>query len=85
MTVAKIDTEPVSVVAKRIYNERLREHLEKTNLHDFVAIEPISGEYFLGQTLSSAIGASRKKHPDRLAHALRIGHEAALHFGLHLR
>ena len=48
-------------------------------------IEPISGDYFLGQTLSEAIGASRSRHPDRLAHAMRVGHRAAVHFGLHIR
>ena len=37
--------------AQVIYEERLRAKLEATNLDDFVAIEPESGDYFLGQTL----------------------------------
>jgi hypothetical protein len=44
-----------------------------------VAIEPISGQYFLGATLSEAIGGSRGEYPDRLAHAFRLGHKAAIH------
>jgi hypothetical protein len=54
-------------------------------MNAFVAIEPVSGDYFLGCTLSEAIGASRSKYPDRLAHALRVGHKAAIHFGLQIR
>ncbi len=75
----------VATAAKRIYEERLRVILERTHRDDFVAIEPISGDYFTGLTLSEAIGASRAKHPDRLAHALRVGHSAAVHFGLQVR
>lgn len=75
----------VAAQAKRIYEERLRSELEASHANEFVAIEPVSGEYFIAQTLSDAIGASRKKYPQRLAHAIRIGHEAAVHFGLQIR
>ena len=80
-----IHDQSVATAARKIYEERLREILERTHWDDFVAIEPISGDYFLGLTLSEAIGASRAKHPDRLAHALRVGHSAAVHFGLQIR
>lgn len=76
---------PVAIASKSIYKERLRETLECSHRDQFVAIEPISGDYFLGQTWSEAIGASRAKHPDRLAHALRVGHPAAVHFGMHIQ
>jgi hypothetical protein len=65
--------------------EKIKESLEASHPNEFVAIEPTSGEFFLGTTLSDAIGASRKQHPDRLAHAFRVGHKAAVHFGLHIR
>lgn len=79
------NTQDVAREAKRIYAGQLQDSLEATHMHEFVAIEPLSGEYFLGNTLSAAIGASRLKYPDRLAHALRIGHPAAIHFGLQSR
>jgi len=69
--------------AKQIYNERLKPQLEASSPDQFVAIEPDSGEFFLGATLSEAIGKSRQKYPDRLAHVIRVGHQAAVHFGLH--
>lgn len=74
----------VASAARELYQMRLRQLLEPTHNDEFVAIEPLSGEYFLGRTLSEAIGASRSKYPDRLAHALRVGHQATVHFGLHV-
>jgi hypothetical protein len=79
------DNENVADRARRIYEERLRATLEESHMNEFVAIEPISGEHFLGPTLSDAIGASRTKYPDRLAHALRVGHKAAIHLGSRIR
>ena len=78
------DKSNVAARARIIYQDRLRTLLEPSHSDEFVAIEPVSGDYFLGQTLSEAIGASRAKYPDRLAHALRVGHRAAVHFGMHM-
>lgn len=71
--------------AEEIYATRLLPILEPAHVDEFVAIEPESGDYFLGKTLSDAMGAARRSHPDRLAHAMRIGHRAAIHFGMHVR
>ena len=65
--------------------EAIKESLEATHMNQFVAIEPISGLHFLGTTLSQAIGSSRQEFPDRLAHAFRLGHKTAVHFGLQIR
>jgi hypothetical protein len=67
--------------AEEIYATRLRAVLEPEHVDEFVAIEPDSGDHFLGGTLSEAIRAARRAHPDRVAHAMRVGHKAALHFG----
>ena len=75
-------TEEVARRAEQLYVEKLRNRLEATNMNDFVAIESDSGDYFLGSTLSKAIQASRAKHPDRLAFAMRVGHDAAVHIGV---
>ena len=77
--------ESVADAARRLYAERLRDLLEPEHKDEFVAIEPVSGDYFLGRTLSEAIGASRSKYPNRLAHALRVGHQATVHFGMQVR
>ena len=71
--------------AEQLYEEKLRAQLEDAYPDEFVAVEPLSGDFFLGKTLSEALGAARDAHPDRLSHAMRVGHKAALHFGVSLR
>ena len=75
-------TEDVVRRATQLYEEQLREKLEATNMNDFVAIEPESGQYFFGKTLSEAIQAARSVYPERLAFAMRVGHSAAVHIGV---
>jgi hypothetical protein len=67
--------------AERIYEDRLRGDLEKTHLDFFVAIEPDSGDFFLGRTLSEAAAAAHGAHPERRCGVLRVGHSATLHIG----
>jgi len=67
--------------AQKIYEDQLRSRLEQSHMHAFVAIEPESGDYFLGPTLSEASAAARKAHPDRRCGVLRIGHRTTLHIG----
>lgn len=68
--------------ARSIYGRRLQAALETTHAGDFVAIDPESGDYFLGKTLSEAIGCARAVHPDRLPFALRIGHRTTVELGV---
>ena len=68
----------VDVAEEAIYEAGLRARLEKTNMNDFVAIEPDSGEYFLGKTLTEAAVAAEAAYPDRRAFVFRIGHEATV-------
>ena len=76
------ESQEIAHQAMGIYEHRLKATLERSNLNDFVAIEPVSGEYFVGATLSEAIGAARRAHPHRVAYALRIGHRATVHLGM---
>ena len=72
-------------VARRgqaLYDERLRSKLEASHSDEFVAIEPDSGDYFLGNTLSEAIQSARAVHPERLPFAIRIGHKATVELGV---
>lgn len=71
--------------AEAVYTDRLRAVLEPEHVDEFVAIEPESGDYFLGKTLSEATVAARKSYPDRLTHVMRVGHRVAVHFGMHVR
>jgi hypothetical protein len=75
------NSQQIAEQAERIYAQGLRATLEKTHLGMFVAIEPVSGDHFLGRTLSEAGVAARKAHPDSPAYILRIGQKAAVHIG----
>jgi len=71
--------------AEEVYATKMRAVLEPDHIDEFVAIEPESGDYFLGNTLNEAAAAARRAYPDRLTHVMRVGHKAALHFGMHVR
>jgi hypothetical protein len=75
------DTRSVIDRAKQLYAERLRVELEPAHRNRFVAIEPVSGDYFLADTLDAAVRAARARHPDRVTHTVRIGHAAAVYIG----
>ena len=78
-----VSAETRSVIdrANQIYANQLRTALESQHVDRFVAIEPESGEYFLGDTFDEAVKSARTKYPSRLSHTIRIGHRAAFHIG----
>ena len=78
-----VSAETKSVIdrAKRIYADYLQADLESQHMDRFVAIEPESGDYFLGDTFDEAVKSARTKYPSRLSHTIRIGHRAAFQIG----
>lgn len=76
------ESQAVVAAVKQIYEQQLRARLEQTQFGRYAAIEPISGDYFLGDSLDEAVNAALEKHPERLTHTIRIGHTAALHLGV---
>lgn len=79
-----VSSETKSVIdrAKQIYTSQLQSDLESQHMDRFVAIEPESGEYFLGDTFDEAVKSATTKFPSRLSHTIRIGHRAAFHIGV---
>ena len=75
------DSHEVAYQAELVYEQRLKTMLERSHPDEFVAIEPVSGDYFLGRTLSEAVGAAREAHPEKLSHAMRVGHRVTVHLG----
>ncbi|MCE9557307.1 MAG: hypothetical protein K8T91_28495 [Planctomycetes bacterium] len=75
-------TKEVIQRAKQIYATQLQSELESRHMDQYVAIEPESGEHFLGNTFDEAVKSARTKYPSRLSHTIRIGHLAALHIGV---
>jgi len=67
--------------AKRIYESRLKVELEAKHRDEFVAIEPVSESYYLGDKFIDAALAAKNAFPDRKSFVIRVGHEAAFHIG----
>jgi hypothetical protein len=76
-----IQTQLIVEAAKRLYVTNLQVALESDSIGKFVAIEPISQDYFVSDTFDGAVRASREKHPTRLCHVIRVGHIATFHIG----
>lgn len=71
----------VALKSKQLYDERLRDTLEANQFGNFVCIEPMSGDYYVGATFDDAVNQAIDAHPDCLTHTLRIGHSTAVHLG----
>lgn len=80
-TVIGLSQHEVVEAAEQLYASQLKSILEPMHDGEFVAIEPVSGEHFLGPTLSTAIQAARQVYPTRLPYVMRVGTEPAIHLG----
>ena len=67
--------------AKQVYDNELKKQLETDHWGAFVAIEPISKSYFLGDSFIKAAMAAKTAYPERKSFVLRVGHDAAFHIG----
>jgi hypothetical protein len=68
-----IDKDEIVEKGQRIY-ERIKDKLEPEHKGEIVAIEPDTGDYFLGQSVIEAIEKGRERYPDSVFHVIRIGY-----------
>ncbi len=59
------------------YRQRLASILEPSHDGKFVAVEPDSGRYFLGNTASAALVTAHAAMPNNLFYLTRVGRETA--------
>jgi len=67
-----IDMDAFLAKSKEIYLS-IRKELESEHTGEIVAIDPESGDYFLGETLGEADEKAFAKYPDKLLCFVRIG------------
>ena len=79
--VSQLSDDEIEQQATEFFERELRASLEVTHPNAFVAIEPISRTFYVGQTLSDAGRQARQAFPNRLSFAVRVGHDAAIHIG----
>lgn len=75
--VEPFDPEEFTKKGKAVY-EKLRDKLEPKYKGKFIAIEPETGDYFLGDTMTEADRKGREKYPDKLFFFTRVGYPAAV-------
>ena len=80
---SEIANEDLVERGRNAYRERLASILEPSHLGEFVAVEPDSGQYFLGSTASAALVAARAAMPNNLFYLTRVGRETAHNVGGH--
>jgi hypothetical protein len=69
-----LNPEVIAEKGEKIYQEKLKDVLEKDHRGEFVAIEVESEKYFLGKTPEEALGVAKKDFSDRIFHLIRIGY-----------
>ncbi len=67
--------------ARKVYAECWQPQLEREHFGKVIAIEPESGEYVLGNTLSEASKAARVQFHKKPVHIFRIGGGGAVKIG----
>lgn len=75
--------EQIAERGEKIYKEKLKSILEPANNGKFVAIEVISEEHFIGDTILDALQKAKEKYPDRLFHTIKIGYEGIFKMGIY--
>lgn len=71
----------VAEEGEKIYTEQLKTKLEREHIGKFVAIDVVSGEYFLGDDILAALEKARNKYPDRVFHTIKIGSQGVFKLG----
>lgn len=74
-------SEQVSTRGRKIYEEQLKSLLEPGQKGRFVAIEPETGRYFLGDNGAQALVAAHEAMPGDQFYLKRIGFETTYKLG----
>jgi hypothetical protein len=77
LNIPTINTLEFSAKAQNIYKQ-IKNQLEKDHKDEYVAIEPDSGDYFLGNDQIEVITKAKKKYPNKIFYLIKIGHEAVI-------
>ena len=80
----EILTKRLAEVGERLYEEKLRSKLEPHHYGEIVVIDTESGDYFLGETLHEANERARKKYPNKVFYAIKVGYPAVYSFSSHV-
>ena len=75
--------EAIIARGQSLYEDVLKTELEREHFGRFVAIDPESGRYFLGDTSAEALGAAHDALPSSRFYLTRVGYKTAHTIGGH--
>jgi hypothetical protein len=67
--------------ARRVYEEQLKARLEAEHLGQVIALDPVTGNYVLGQDFAEVDAARRAQLGNRPVYVFRIGGGGAVKIG----
>jgi hypothetical protein len=67
--------------AKKVYEEKLKDQLERDHFGEVIALEPESGNYVLGKTLGEVDRACDERFGHKPVHTFRVGGGGAVKIG----
>jgi hypothetical protein len=76
----ELPAKKLAEAGERLYEENLRSKLEPTHKGKIVVIDAESGDYFLGANLHEANEKARKKYPNKVFYAIKVGYPAVYSF-----
>ena len=76
----EIHTKKLAEVGERLYKDKLKSKLEPHHTGEIVVIDPETGDYFLGENLHEANEKARKKYPNSVFYAIKVGYPAVYSF-----
>ena len=59
--------------ARKVYEDKLKDQLEREHFGELIAVEPESGDYVLGKTFSELDRARRERFGQKPVHIFRVG------------
>ena len=73
-------TKNLALEGEKIYEFKLKKKLEPQYKGQYVAIEIVSEDYYIGRDMLDAIEKAKKKYPKRKFYILRIGRMPSVKF-----
>lgn len=69
----EIDKDEIALRGQGIYDQTLKEKLERDHRGEIVAIDVETGDYFLGKTSIEATKKAEQKYPNAVFYVVKIG------------
>jgi len=80
-----LSPEQVAQKGEEIYKNKLKSILEPKENGKFIAIEVISENYFVGDSILEALETAKKEYPDQLFHTIKIGYQGVFKMGSYIK